>query len=63
LKTSPLEFSLRKITPIIKDQPQELVPLLGYIGDWVVDLGELELDGHFKGELFSKLSKQIFQHG
>jgi len=31
------------------------------IGDWVVDLREMENKGLFKGELFSKLGKKVFQ--
>lgn len=31
------------------------------IGDWVVDLREMENHGLFNGELFSKLEKKVFQ--
>jgi fumarylacetoacetase len=31
------------------------------IGDWVVDLREMENKGLFNGELFSKLDKKVFQ--
>lgn len=31
------------------------------IGDWVIDLQVLEIDGHFDGELFSKLDRKVFQ--
>ena len=38
----------------------ELVFLWFEIGDFVVDLHQLEEDGHFKGELWSKLGKKVF---
>lgn len=31
------------------------------IGDWVIDLREMENHGLFNGELFSKLGKKVFQ--
>jgi fumarylacetoacetase len=31
------------------------------IGDWVVDLREMENKGLFNGELLSKLDKKVFQ--